>query len=750
MLLWRTGISFWGTKMINEVNSIIPLNDDNISLIKRRSIIGYVLVSADFYTNDRDVYIFVIENVVSKDSILKVYRGQLHNDLLHENSLYKLIPETQGFFDLSDFSDKTSKHPEGWKYATFLIGYYCFFPERIATAAESQWIENCTKYRNKELLLIKGILESCIQFEKEVVSATADEDYFGRPRISAKTDDDTTEKICVTNNILCKVLSLYPDSWKNPKQFKNLLADMLPENKLQRNLIYLSLVEHIPDEIIEYKVFSKSSAVRLKKRLMDAYAWSDSVAAEIINMWAEAFGIRVEEGVTLHNPSNKYRDVTELGLSYRTIIDLAEAGIRTVSKLIALSKEDIKSKRHFDKKSMIEIIDKLQSIDTSDDIIMRYKQAYTEQLAESHPTNIEKLHLNKKTETILTSAGIYTLGELIIYTENEIHQLDHLGERRLKEIKSALQRFKCDFLSSDDSKYREMIIDDENSFTIKGAELIHLDKIKYLATVKIPSRITIIGREAFLNSPIKEVVLPEGIRIIGSCAFQGCCYLETINLPEGLQTIEDNGFEFCRNLKKVVLPAGLQYIGRDVFEHCSIKGEIITPARLLPMMGNPERFGRYNTIITISDLKDRRKGDFIVEGKNLLRYCGRKTEVIIPEGIKTISEWAFANCSIEKIVLPNGVLEIQNSAFFNCCLLKEVVFPDSLKKIGDGAFFQCTSIKKVILPDSLMEIGVNAFAFCFSLTELSIPPRDFGISSQYGLEEGCRIIVRNSFTKDCK
>ena len=267
--------------MIEQLNTIIPLNDDNIGKINRESIVGYVMVCADFYANNGDVYIFSIEHVVNDCYIMNVFRGQLHYDPLHENSIYKLIPETYGFYEVTGFSDKIKKHPDGWTFAAFQIGYYCFFPKDIAYTAEGNWLEYCVSFTNKESLLIKGILEACVQYEREVVSAITDKNHI--------------KKNCVTDNILYEIFALYPDSWKNPKQFRSLLADMLPNDKLRRNLIYLSLEECIPNELVGKTCINNTKVVTLKKRLIDAYAWSDSVAADIINLWIDAFGISVED-----------------------------------------------------------------------------------------------------------------------------------------------------------------------------------------------------------------------------------------------------------------------------------------------------------------------------------------------------------------------------------------------------------------------------------------------------------------------
>ena len=121
------------------------------------------------------------------------------------------------------------------------------------------------------------------------------------------------------------------------------------------------------------------------------------------------------------------------------------------------------------------------------------------------------------------------------------------------------------------------------------------------------------------------------------------------------------------------------------------------------------------------------------------------THLHFPDGLLTISDFACSGCvSLEKVIIPPSVIEIGQSAFHRCRLLKDVVFSEGLKFIkkdafrrcksldaitiphtvsvlGDGAFSLCTSLKTVVLPNGLECIESNAFAFCESIDEIKIP-----------------------------
>lgn len=83
---------------------------------------------------------------------------------------------------------------------------------------------------------------------------------------------------------------------------------------------------------------------------------------------------------------------------------------------------------------------------------------------------------------------------------------------------------------------------------------------------------------------------------------------------------------------------------------------------------------------------------FIIENSILIKYTVEPgvTEVIIPDGIVEIGEFAFRDCEkIVSIVIPDGVKRIDRCAFYMCSNLKDIVFPDSIEFIGDSAFY-CT------------------------------------------------------------
>ncbi len=69
-------------------------------------------------------------------------------------------------------------------------------------------------------------------------------------------------------------------------------------------------------------------------------------------------------------------------------------------------------------------------------------------------------------------------------------------------------------------------------------------------------------------------------------------------------------------------------------------------------------------------------------------------DVINDEDPYHIKQWFIGDDTITKVVIPEGVTDIESYAFANLTALEEVVFPTTLTRIGVGAFYGCKNLKK--------------------------------------------------------
>ncbi len=67
--------------------------------------------------------------------------------------------------------------------------------------------------------------------------------------------------------------------------------------------------------------------------------------------------------------------------------------------------------------------------------------------------------------------------------------------------------------------------------------------------------------------------------------------------------------------------------------------------------------------------------------------------VVLPDYVKSVAKGTFWGCNICELVVPEGVESIEEHAFAGCGELIRISLPESLKNIGDGAFEGITHIE---------------------------------------------------------
>lgn len=86
-----------------------------------------------------------------------------------------------------------------------------------------------------------------------------------------------------------------------------------------------------------------------------------------------------------------------------------------------------------------------------------------------------------------------------------------------------------------------------------------------LVNVKIPDSVTKIGRDAFWNTGLKEIELPNSVEEIGDYSFGYCINLEKVYLPEGVIKIGNRAFSNCPKLLSITIPSSVTNIDSNAF-----------------------------------------------------------------------------------------------------------------------------------------------------------------------------------------
>ena len=187
----------------------------------------------------------------------------------------------------------------------------------------------------------------------------------------------------------------------------------------------------------------------------------------------------------------------------------------------------------------------------------------------------------------------------------------------------------------------------------------------------------------WLGYPVKAVIIEPGATSIGNYAFSRCTGLTSVSIPASVTSIGKYAFDGCSNLNTVYI--------EDLAAWCNISFYNYT--------SNPISYAH-----------------------NLYLNNKLVTNLVIPNGVTTIGEYAFSGCTgLTSVTIPDSVTSIGNSAFSGCTGLTSVSIPNSVTSIGSSAFSRCTSLTSVSIPNSVTSIGDYAFYGCSGLTSVSIP-----------------------------
>lgn len=239
---------------------------------------------------------------------------------------------------------------------------------------------------------------------------------------------------------------------------------------------------------------------------------------------------------------------------------------------------------------------------------------------------------------------------------------------------------------------------------------------------------------------IKNIIIPENVRYLGTETFHLLENLETMTIPSTLYfTTEGSrglgGFmTHCYNIKEFKMPKEGKYV--------SVKDGVLynkdkTCVIMYPAAKPQKEYTLPEGLIDIND-------DAFAYGKYL-------EEITIPDSVEYIGSWGFMNCeNLRKINISNdSKLEITGQFAFQGTAIETINFPQGIYWIRKPAFVGCNDLLNITLGGD--KNGSNEYyevidGVLYDKTNKSILVYPAGREqTEYRVADGTEIISENSF-----
>ena len=187
--------------------------------------------------------------------------------------------------------------------------------------------------------------------------------------------------------------------------------------------------------------------------------------------------------------------------------------------------------------------------------------------------------------------------------------------------------------------------------------------------------------------------------------------IKNIVISDGITYIGSNAFFSCTNLESVTIPASVKTIGMCAFWGCG-KGTFATKITDLAAWCNIYFDYYWLEGPSGASANPLKNGNILYLNGELVR------DLVIPDGVTTISNCAFHYGHFDSVMIPNSLKTIGSYAFFDCNLTT-IVIPEGVTSIGSYTFARCGGLTSIIIPDSVASIGDNAFADSKNLSSVT-------------------------------
>ncbi len=217
----------------------------------------------------------------------------------------------------------------------------------------------------------------------------------------------------------------------------------------------------------------------------------------------------------------------------------------------------------------------------------------------------------------------------------------------------------------------------------------------------------------FVLGDYTEFTIPEAVENIDSDAFCGLVNLKKLVVTKSVKELPSDIFFYYYNYYD---PENHYYPEELPFEEIVIEGNTLLGNGSIPDSCKKITISEENEYYTVVD-----EVLFSKEMTTLYWCPDTKMQYTVPDGVIHIKDRAFwGNEKLKNITFSDSLVYIGSSAF-GWTSLEEVIFPENLRDIEAYAFYNCKTLSKVEFNENLEVIGFGAFYNCPLTGVVTIP-----------------------------
>lgn len=186
-----------------------------------------------------------------------------------------------------------------------------------------------------------------------------------------------------------------------------------------------------------------------------------------------------------------------------------------------------------------------------------------------------------------------------------------------------------------------------------------------ITTVELPQTLQEIGEKAFAGSRLKEITIPASVKKVGNWAFASSRLEKAVFDGFEIELLGSRSFQYCERLVSAELPMEIGKMGDGMFNGCKALTKV--------------NFPRNQKVISYETFRD----------------CESLSSFMFPMNVEEIGGHAFSNSGLTGVTLLKGIKKIGDFAFTDCKKLESVSLTSTIESFGSMCFWGCTSLKKI-------------------------------------------------------